>query len=48
MRELAAATGTPMPFTGLACELQRIMVARGEGASDNAAIIKLYGAGAKD
>lgn len=48
VRELAAATGTPMPFTGLACELQRIMVARGEGAADNAAIIKLYGDGGED
>lgn len=37
-----------MPFTGLACELQRIMVASGEEASDNAAMIKLHGDGAKD
>lgn len=43
VHELAAATGTPMPFTQLACELHRIMVAKGHGDEDNAAIIRLYG-----
>lgn len=41
--ELASATGTPMPFTRLAAELHRIMVANGAGDEDNAGILKLYG-----
>jgi len=43
VHELARATGTPMPFTQLACELHRIMVAQGRGAEDNAAILDLLG-----
>jgi 3-hydroxyisobutyrate dehydrogenase len=43
VHELARETGTPMPFAQLACELHRLMVARGRGAEDNAAIIRLYG-----
>lgn len=43
VHELAVATGTPMPFTQLACELHRIMVAQGRGAEDNAALLELYG-----
>lgn len=43
VHELAAATGTPTPFTQLACELHRIMVAKGHGEEDNAAIMRLYG-----
>jgi 3-hydroxyisobutyrate dehydrogenase len=43
VHELAREIGTPMPFTQLACELHRLMVARGHGAADNAAIIGLYG-----
>lgn len=41
--DLASATGTPMPFTRLATELHRIMVANGAGDEDNAAILRLYG-----
>jgi len=43
VHELARVTGTPMPFTQLACELHRLMVAQGHGAADNAAIVHLYG-----
>jgi 3-hydroxyisobutyrate dehydrogenase len=43
VHELAREAATPMPFTQLACELHRLMVARGQGGADNAAIIHLYG-----
>lgn len=43
VHELAKATSTPMPITAAACELHRVLVAQGEGKSDNAAVIKLYG-----
>ena len=39
---LARDTQTAMPLTGLATELHRLMKARGFGAEDNAALMKLY------
>jgi 3-hydroxyisobutyrate dehydrogenase len=43
VHELARETATPMPFTQLAAELNRLMIAQGHGAEDNAALIHLYG-----
>ena len=40
--ELSRETGTAMPITKLVMELHRLLVARGLGETDNAAMIRLY------
>ncbi len=40
--ELAQKTGTAMPITKLVTELHRLLVAKGHGDEDNAALIRLY------
>jgi len=40
--ELAQETGTAMPITKLVTELHRLLVAKGHGDEDNAALIRLY------
>ena len=40
---LAADTGAPMPMSGLAQQLHRMMVARGHGDEDVTALFKLFG-----
>jgi 3-hydroxyisobutyrate dehydrogenase-like beta-hydroxyacid dehydrogenase len=40
--QLAQSSKTPMPITGLATALHRILVAQGRGGEDNAAMIRLF------
>lgn len=41
-REQAKRTGAAVPMTGLAAELHRLMVKKGHGGEDNAALARLY------